>query len=97
MSATDGVTYSQIAVVTWTVHAVNDPPIANPISYTVQHDQKLTVGGVGVLSTSSDSEGDPLNARLVSRRPAREQRESCTPWASSSVISTTATTAARRW
>jgi ELWxxDGT repeat protein/VCBS repeat-containing protein len=52
--------------VTITVIAVNDPPIAQPDSYTMDEDGTLTVGvDDGVLSNDVDVEGDAMTAEVV--------------------------------
>jgi uncharacterized repeat protein (TIGR01451 family) len=50
------------ATVTITINAVNDPPVANPDSYTVGQGGSLTPAAPGVLGNDTDVEGDPLTA-----------------------------------
>ncbi|MGV0795065.1 Ig-like domain-containing protein, partial [Mycolicibacterium sp. XJ1819] len=63
--ASDGQLSSNEAVVTITVTAVNDSPLALDDSYEVDEDGELTVTGPGVLANDSDIEGDALTAVLV--------------------------------
>jgi uncharacterized delta-60 repeat protein len=53
------------ATVTLTIRPVNDPPVANPDSYTMNEDGVLTVPAPGVLANDYDVEGDPLTVRLA--------------------------------
>ncbi len=46
--------------------AVNNPPIANPDTYSVLRNTTLNVPGMGILGNDSDSDGPSLNAILVS-------------------------------
>ncbi|MCP4425025.1 MAG: tandem-95 repeat protein [Chloroflexi bacterium] len=63
--AHDGGSFSNEAVVTITVTAVNDPPIANNDDYTTTEDITLTVGAVeGVLANDSDVDDGALSASL---------------------------------
>jgi VCBS repeat-containing protein len=64
--AYDGVAYSNIATVTITVNSVNDPPVANPDSYSTDEDVVLTVPAPGVLANDGDIDGDSLTAVKVS-------------------------------
>ncbi|NJO18473.1 MAG: tandem-95 repeat protein [Thioploca sp.] len=52
---------SNLATVTITVTCVNDPPVANPDSYTVNEDETLTVPANGVLGNDTDPDGDTLS------------------------------------
>ncbi|WP_421658339.1 Ig-like domain-containing protein [Leptothermofonsia sp. ETS-13] len=45
--------------------AVNNPPIANPDTYSVLRNTTLNVSGTGVLGNDSDSDSPSLNAILV--------------------------------
>ena len=63
--ADDGTARSNTATVTITVNAVNDPPAAQPDSYTTAEDTVLSIGGTGVLGNDTDPEGDALTAELV--------------------------------
>ena len=57
---------NSLAVVTITVTAVNDAPVAAADSYNTDEDAPLTIGGPGVLGNDSDVEGSALVAVLVS-------------------------------
>ena len=61
----DGTDFSNTATVTITVVHVNQPPVANPDSYTTNQDVTLTVPASGVLANDTDLEGNPLSAYLV--------------------------------
>src|SRR5258708_39216638 len=65
--ANDGKADSNVATVTITVTAVNDPPVAANDSYSTAEDTALTVSAPGVLGNDTDVDGDPLTAVLVSR------------------------------
>ena len=68
-NGTDSFTYTVsdgIATVEYTVSvtvtAVNDTPIANPVTATTNEDTTLSVGAAGgVLASASDPDGDPLS------------------------------------
>ena len=47
---------------TFTVTAVNDPPVANPDSYSTNEDTTLTIPAPGVLGNDVDIDGDTLTA-----------------------------------
>ena len=65
--ASDGQLESNLATVTITITAVNDPPVALPDSYSTAEDQVLTVpAAMGVLSNDTDIESNSLTAALVS-------------------------------
>jgi ELWxxDGT repeat protein/VCBS repeat-containing protein len=64
--ASDGTYLSNIATVTITVTAVNDPPVADDDSYSTEEDTPLIVAGPGVLANDTDVDGDTLTAVLVS-------------------------------
>ena len=51
---------------TFTVTAVNDPPVANPDSYTTNESTPLTVPAPGVLGNDDDVDGDTITAEKVS-------------------------------
>jgi len=53
------------ATVFVTVNNVNDPPVANADSYSVNQDITLTVPAPGVLGNDTDVDGDTLHAALV--------------------------------
>jgi VCBS repeat-containing protein len=57
---------SSVATVTITVLPLNDVPVANNDSYTVNEDTTLTIPAAGVLANDSDVDGDVLSAVLVS-------------------------------
>ena len=61
----DGTIDSNVAIVTITVSAVNDAPVAANDSFSVNEDSGLTVAAPGVLGNDSDIDGDPLAAVLV--------------------------------
>ena len=63
--ADDSETRSNTATVTITVNAVNDPPTAQPDSYTTAEDTPLSVGGNGVLGNDTDPDSSGLTAQLV--------------------------------
>ncbi|MGA7306797.1 MAG: Ig-like domain-containing protein [Rhodothermales bacterium] len=60
----DGTLASQ-ALVTITIGAVNDVPVASPDQYDVAANVDLVVPPPGVLENDSDEEGDVLTAQLV--------------------------------
>jgi autotransporter-associated beta strand protein/VCBS repeat-containing protein len=66
--ASDGQLTSNIVLVTITIRAVNDRPLAAndaSVNYTVAEDGTLAIGPIqGVLANDSDAEGDPLTAAL---------------------------------
>ena len=61
----DGLTNSSPALVTLTMTAVNDAPVANPDSYTTAEDTTLIVNVPGVLVNDTDVENNPLTAVIV--------------------------------
>ncbi|RPI58830.1 MAG: tandem-95 repeat protein, partial [Lysobacterales bacterium] len=63
--ADDGRARSGVTSVTITVVAVDDPPTAQPDSYSTAEDTPLSVDGNGVLGNDSDPEGGTLTAQLV--------------------------------
>src|SRR5262249_14789455 len=63
----DGAGLTATASVVVTVVAPNDPPIANGDSYAATTGVALVIGAPGVLGNDIDPEGQPLDARLVSR------------------------------
>jgi VCBS repeat-containing protein len=73
-SGSDSFTYavsdgalSDTAVVSLNVHATNSAPSAGADSYSVLHDQVLTVPfAQGALGNETDGDGDPLTVSLVS-------------------------------
>jgi len=60
--AYDGTAYSNIATVTITVTAVNDPPVANNDAYSTNEDTLKIVAAPGILGNDTDPDGDPLTA-----------------------------------
>jgi hypothetical protein len=67
--ADDATARSNTATVTITVNAVNDPPVAQPDSYTTAEGSPLSVGGTGVLGNDTDPDGDALTAEVVRNVP----------------------------
>jgi len=64
--ANDGSLDSNVATVSITINAVNDPPVANNDSYGVNEGGTLTVTAPGVLANDTDAENNTLTAVLVS-------------------------------
>jgi hypothetical protein len=64
--ASDGQANSNLATISITVQAVNDPPSATGESYTTLAGGTLTVSAPGVLSNDSDIDGGTLTAQLLS-------------------------------
>ena len=64
--ANDGQVDSSVATVTITIGGVNDPPVANDDSYTVNEDTTLTVSAPGVQANDTDLDGNTLTATRVS-------------------------------
>ena len=64
--ASDSQTNSSTATVTITINPVNDAPVANNDSYSINEDTLLTVSAPGVLANDTDVENDPLTAVLIS-------------------------------
>lgn len=62
----DGSADSDVAVVSLTVTAQNDPPVAAADSYSTIEDSPLTISVPGVLVNDSDPDGDQLVAVLDS-------------------------------
>ena len=63
----DTVAASNLAIVSITVNAVNDPPTAAPDSYSTNENTALFISAPGVLANDADTvEGSPLTAQLVS-------------------------------
>ena len=63
--AYDGMDYSNIATVWITINPVNDPPVSNVDSYSVDEDNTLNVAVPGVLGNDNDPENNPLSAVLI--------------------------------
>jgi VCBS repeat-containing protein len=64
--ANDGALDSNVATVTITINPVDDSPIANNDSATVNEGGTLNVPAPGVLGNDTDAENDSLTATLVS-------------------------------
>ena len=62
--ASDGDLESEPATVTFTLRAVNRPPVANDVQYETDRDEPLDVPAPGVLANDTDPDGDPLTAVL---------------------------------
>jgi VCBS repeat-containing protein len=64
--ATDGTVPSNLATVSLTITAVNDPPVADDDAYSTSEDTPLTIpAATGVLDGDTDAEGAALTAVLV--------------------------------
>jgi VCBS repeat-containing protein len=63
--ANDGTADSLPTVVTLTIAAVNDTPVAVSDAYTTSEDTPLTVAAPGVLANDTDADGDPLVATML--------------------------------
>jgi len=61
----DGHGGADTTVVSLTVTAVNDPPVATANSYTTTEETLLSITAPGVLANDSDVEGDTFTAQLV--------------------------------
>ncbi|MBL7187982.1 MAG: tandem-95 repeat protein [Phycisphaerae bacterium] len=64
--ANDGPADSNIVIVTITVNAINDAPVADDDAYSTDEDTPLTVGAPGVLTNDSDPDDDFLSVTLLS-------------------------------
>src|SRR5262249_26163352 len=65
-TASDGRLTSSPATVSLTIAPANDPPVANPDSYSGSDATTLTVSATnGVLANDTDIDGDSLTATLV--------------------------------
>ena len=64
-TATDGLATSAPATVTLTINPVNDAPVANNDSYSVNEDTTLNISAPGVLINDTDVDGDSLTALIV--------------------------------
>jgi VCBS repeat-containing protein len=62
--ANDGSANSHVATVFITVQSVNDPPVANDGTYSIDQNTMLIVSAPGVLGNDSDVDGDALTAVL---------------------------------
>jgi hypothetical protein len=60
----DGGANSHVTTAFITVQSVNDPPVANDGTYSIDQDTMLTVPAPGVLGNDSDVDGDALTASL---------------------------------
>ena len=65
-TVSDGHGGTDVGTVSMTVQNVNDPPVANADSYTVNQDTLLTVVAPGILGNDTDVDNDALTANLVS-------------------------------
>jgi gliding motility-associated-like protein len=63
--ASDGSLTSNVATVTITVNAVNDPPVAVNDNYSTDEDLVLSVAAPGILVNDTDVDGNTLTASLV--------------------------------
>jgi VCBS repeat-containing protein len=63
--ANDGSSDSNVAVVSLTITAVNDVPVAGNDAYSLAEDGSLTVDATGVLGNDADVDGAALTAVLV--------------------------------
>ncbi len=65
--ASDGLDFSNVAIVTITVGVGggNSPPVASNDTYSTSSARTLTVNAPGVLRNDTDANGDPLTANLV--------------------------------
>jgi len=61
----DGTAEGDPVVVTLTVNAVNDAPVATGDTFTLDEDTSLVVAASGVLGNDTDVDGDALTASLV--------------------------------
>jgi VCBS repeat-containing protein len=64
--AFDGIAYSNPSTVSLNVEPMNDAPIANNESYSVQEDSPINISAPGILSNDTDIENDTLSALLIS-------------------------------
>ncbi len=62
--ASDGSATSDVVVVEILVRSINDAPLANNDSFTMDEDGFLEVTSNGLLSNDSDAESDPLTVQL---------------------------------
>ncbi|MGQ0700640.1 MAG: tandem-95 repeat protein [Panacagrimonas sp.] len=63
--ASDGTAQSNVATVTLTVNAANDPPVALSNSFSTNEDTVLNVVAPGLLGNDTDAEDNPLTAVLI--------------------------------
>jgi len=63
--AFDGVENSNVATVTIGVSSVNDAPVANDDTYSVDEDVTLNIAAAGVLGNDTDVDGDTLSATVL--------------------------------
>ncbi|HSH04129.1 MAG TPA: Ig-like domain-containing protein [Anaerolineae bacterium] len=57
--------FSDTAIVTITVTAVNDTPLATPDTYNTTQNESISISAPGVLANDTDVDGDSLTAILV--------------------------------
>ena len=62
----DGNGGTDTATVTATITGVNDAPVANPDSYSLDEDTTLTINAPGIKGNDTDAENDSLTVNLVS-------------------------------
>jgi hypothetical protein len=62
--ANDGIADSNIATVTITINPINDPPVANDDSYSINESGTLNIAAAGVLGNDLDNESNPIIAVL---------------------------------
>ncbi|MES2629649.1 MAG: Ig-like domain-containing protein, partial [Bacteroidota bacterium] len=62
----DGSASCDTATVFITINPVNDAPVAGPMTFAATEDITLNIPAPGVLANSSDVDGNPLSASLVS-------------------------------
>jgi uncharacterized repeat protein (TIGR01451 family) len=63
--ASDGLASSELATVTITVLAANDPPVAQGDNYSMPEDTILIIAAPGVLGNDSDPDGNALTSMLA--------------------------------
>jgi len=63
--ASDGSLNSNIVVVSISVAAVNDAPVANDDAYSTNQDTSIHIAARGVLLNDTDADGDPLTASVA--------------------------------
>lgn len=60
-----GSSFSNVATVSITVNPINDTPLGNPDSFTLNEDTPLVTAPNSVLTNDTDPDGDPITAVLV--------------------------------
>jgi VCBS repeat-containing protein len=61
---TDGLVPGNTVTASLNVHATDTAPVAGNATYSIPHDRVLSVAAPGVLSHTSDADGDPLTINL---------------------------------